>query len=285
MRMIKTKLIIIIFVLSILFSLSANFVFSDCPSTIETPHKLRSQLRSLILGFLSNPSLSPYTVDEIRDLLDFYRSEKDKPLITNCDALGSRSNTRITAILDKTLDLTGECNDNIDNDNDGFIDFDGKGIPSNIDPGCSGEFDNDETNCGDNICEGGENFISCRLDCPLLGTGILFMKNSVDNAISFKDNGDVILKGTLQQNTLPVTTSDDEFVFRDSNSENVAIINLVTGNIVIKGTLNDNQAQLQLSNPPTNDFIVRNSNGEIVSYIDESGNFYLRGTLTENGNP
>jgi len=53
--------------------------------------------------------------------------------------------------------------------------------------------------------------------------------------------------------------------------------------MVIKGSLFENQDPL--TPPPTNDFIVKNSLGTIISYIDESGNFYLKGTLTQNGNP
>ena len=39
-----------------------------------------------------------------------------------------------------------ECNDNIDNDGDGLIDFDGDGVPELKDPGCTGFFDDNETN-------------------------------------------------------------------------------------------------------------------------------------------
>src|SRR3989338_5069154 len=43
---------------------------------------------------------------------------------------------------------TIECNDNIDNDGDGKIDL--------SDAGCIDKYDDDETNCGDTKCEGGE---------------------------------------------------------------------------------------------------------------------------------
>jgi len=51
-----------------------------------------------------------------------------------------------------------ECNDKIDNDGDGLTDF-----PK--DSGCSGPTDDDETNCGDGVCEGGETYSSCPEDC------------------------------------------------------------------------------------------------------------------------
>ncbi len=50
-----------------------------------------------------------------------------------------------------------ECADGIDNDGDGDVDLN--------DGGCSGSTDNDETNCGDGECEGGENTNSCPTDC------------------------------------------------------------------------------------------------------------------------
>jgi hypothetical protein len=50
-----------------------------------------------------------------------------------------------------------ECNDDIDNDGDGDIDL--------ADGGCDRKQDNDETNCGDGVCEGGEDSGSCPADC------------------------------------------------------------------------------------------------------------------------
>ena len=51
-----------------------------------------------------------------------------------------------------------ECDDGVDNDGDDDIDYN--------DGGCSEPTDDDETNCGDGVCEGGENHASCPADCP-----------------------------------------------------------------------------------------------------------------------
>lgn len=50
-----------------------------------------------------------------------------------------------------------ECDDGSDNDGDSAIDYN--------DGGCSGPTDDDETNCGDGVCEGGETSGSCPADC------------------------------------------------------------------------------------------------------------------------
>ena len=110
------------------------------------------------------------------------------------------------------------------------------------------------------------------------------MKNNLLNIVSFLGDGNVILKGTLQQTPNPPVTADDEFIFKDKNGKEVAVLNLITGNMFITGNKFENQQTLTPS-PTINDFIVKDSNGNIVSYIDESGNFYLKGSLTENGNP
>ena len=168
-----------------------------------------------------------------------------------------------------------ECNDHTDNDGDGLIDM--------LDPGCSDPLDNDESNCGDNVCTGSENCASCTFDCGACPIILFQVKNSLSTIIRFDNNGNAILKGTLQQNTIPQATSDDEFIINDNNGNNVAIINMVTGNMVIKGSLNENQQTLNPS-PSGSNFVVKNSDGATVSYIDDLGNFFLKGALIQNGN-
>lgn len=271
---IKNKPAIMAFALFACLILLAGFVLSECPTTIDNSNELRSQLRIVILALLSAPSSD--TDNEILDLLQFYKNEKDKPLITDCGAVGSSSGEQISAIIGKVT----ECNDGIDNDGDRKADF-----PN--DAGCTGLTDNDETNCGDNKCEGPETCSSCSLDCgkcPSAGIRALFMRGGGANAISFEEDGNVILKGILSQGTTPASdNTQDEFIFKDKSGASVAIINLITGNMAIKGALKEKQAAL--ANPPTNDFIIKDSDGNIVSYIDEQGNFYLKGILTQNGNP
>src|SRR3989344_2816667 len=84
-----------------------------------------------------------------------------------------------------------ECNDKIDNDGDGMIDL--------ADAGCVDRGDNDETNCGDGVCEGGETVSSCQTDC------------GVADSCSDTDGGNVTtLLGTTSgyYNNNPYSNSD-----------------------------------------------------------------------------
>ena len=171
--------------------------------------------------------------------------------------------------------LPVECNDSGDNDDDGLLDLD--------DAGCTSPEDIDETNCGDLSCEGGESCSSCSQDCgacPLPGKFIL--RYGASNAALFAENGNVILRGILQQNSNPAPASGDEFIVR-SGLGDVALVDLETGNMVIKGILHQNQQSLDP--PQSDDFVLKNSNSAVVSYIDESGNFFIKGALTQNGDP
>ena len=57
-----------------------------------------------------------------------------------------------------------ECSDGADNDEDGQTDY-----PN--DSGCTDANDNDETNCGDSVCEGGETCSTCA-DCACAGSDL-----------------------------------------------------------------------------------------------------------------
>src|SRR3989338_7112154 len=67
---------------------------------------------------------------------------------------------------------TVECDDNLDNDMDGAKDY-----PN--DNGCSIPTDNDETNCGDSVCEGPENCLSCSSDCVICDVSCPIPTNTI----------------------------------------------------------------------------------------------------------
>src|SRR4030042_4265712 len=62
-----------------------------------------------------------------------------------------------TSLTDSS-EIDGECDDLSDNDGDSVIDY-----PS--DGGCGAYSDNDESNCEDSVCEGGEVCDECVADC------------------------------------------------------------------------------------------------------------------------
>ncbi|MBI4451856.1 hypothetical protein HY637_00365 [Candidatus Woesearchaeota archaeon] len=173
--------------------------------------------------------------------------------------------------------LPPECNDKADNDGDGKIDI--------LDSGCSDQKDEDETDCGDLKCESSESCQLCPADCGVCQTpSSFFIKNGQNNVMYLDDSGNVFLKGKLNQNSNPPTTANDEFVVKGKVGENVAVVNLLTGNMFISGSLQQNQQDLS-PKETSNDLILKNSDGEVIAYIDDEGNFYLKGVLTQNENP
>jgi len=254
----KKRFIGIILISFIAMLLSSNVAFPACPKPEYAPYELRAHIRMIVFNFLSDKALSPHTSDEILDLLDFYRSVRGNLLVSNCDVTGARTGMLISEILAKSITFVVECNDGFDNDRDGKIDLD--------DPGCADSSDNDETDC---------------VGCP--SPPLLLIRNAGTNIASFDKNGFLVIKGTLQQNTAPVQSSDDEFVVKDSSGNPVAMINLVAGNMIIKGSLFQNQGLLTPAS--SNNLIVKDNDDRIKAYIDNLGNLYLRESVVENGNP
>ncbi len=90
-----------------------------------------------------------------------------------------------------------ECNDKYDNDGDGWIDMD--------DSGCFKRQDNDETDCGDGVCEGPESCEFCPEDCGQCPTTTTIPWTCTDT-----DGGQVYtVKGTVSgQTTEPFSYTD-----------------------------------------------------------------------------
>ena len=104
--------------------------------------------------------------------------------------------------------------------------------------------------------------------------------SSADPVAWFDDLGNLVLTGTLTQNTTPTASANDEFRFQNSSGTDKAIIRMSDGNMYIAGSLYEEQNSLTPSGG--DDFIVKDNSGTIVAYISESGNLYLKGKLYEN---
>ncbi len=273
----KKRSILLLAILPIIFlSLFAQPAFSDCPPLIDTAKEFRVQLRSIVMGYLDDPSASDYSNDEIKDLISFYVDRKDSPTIVDCGSKGTITDAEIRLLLQKSIVFKTECNDAKDNDGDGKTDL--------TDEGCKDSLDNSETNCGNGICESQESCSTCSMDCGICSLIQVFsIKGSAGGtAASFSESGGASLKGTLTSNAIPVDSSQDEFIVKDETGNAVALVNMGNGNMALRGNVFQSQPSLS---PASGDFIVRDSAGNAVSYIDSSGNLYLKGVLTQNGNP
>src|SRR3989338_6865165 len=261
----KKRLIQLTFALMLFSALFARLAFSDCPPRVDTPREFRFYLRGIDLDYLADPAGGEYDSQDIQDLMLFYSSRKSVPALQDCEVKMGLTRPRMVDILQKSVIFKTECSDAIDNDKDGKIDM--------ADAGCTESVDNDETNCGDNACEGYEACLSCTADCGgCLTAGIFGAKGPASKAISFNEKGDVLLRGSLSSNTAPAPSADDEFIIKDGTCSAIAVISLATGNMQVKGSVFQGQSSL---NPllSSSNFIVKNSNGQINSYIDNSGNF------------
>jgi len=110
-----------------------------------------------------------------------------------------------------------------------------------------------------------------------------YIQNPSGETVAWFGNlGNLVLKGTLTQETTPTATANDEFRFQDSNGVDVAIIDTTNGEMYIAGEKHEGQDMSLLS---PEGFIIKNSDGDVVAYIDDSGELYLTGKLYQNANP
>jgi len=120
---------------------------------------------------------------------------------------------------------------------------------------------------------------------PPQDTSKFYVKDSSGEPVAWFGNlGNLVLKGTLDEETAHTATDNDEFRFQGSSGEDVAIIDGNDGNMYIDGLLYENQGTLTPSEE-SDDFIIKDSAGDVVAYIDDSGNIYLKEKLYQNGNP
>ena len=103
---------------------------------------------------------------------------------------------------------------------------------------------------------------------------VFSVRDSSDALLAWIDTeGNLFLKGSLATQTTPSATANDEFRIQDSGSDDVGLIDMVNGDMMIKGTVHEEVSDWSAASH----FIVKDNSNNIVAYIDNSGNLYLKG--------
>ena len=123
------------------------------------------------------------------------------------------------------------------------------------------------------------NFKVCS-DVGFISSGNLFLiiKAGLTMATFDYYSGNIEIRGKLEENSNRVATSNDEFILSYAG-EDVFILDLVTGSLYIDSNVIENQASLSLSSK--DEFAIKDSNGNVVVYVDSSGSVHLKGSLRE----
>jgi len=114
-------------------------------------------------------------------------------------------------------------------------------------------------------------------------TSGFYIKDSSGMPVAWVDDvGNLVLKGFLEKHSDCTATANDEFIFQDSFDNDVAIIDTTNGNMYIAGLLYD-EGDGWVAPSGDNDFIIKDSSGDAVAYISDSGDLFLKGRLYSAG--
>ncbi|MFH0870473.1 MAG: hypothetical protein V1866_05460 [archaeon] len=129
-------------------------------------------------------------------------------------------------------------------------------------------------------CNGTDHFTNCTT------YGCLFVynkSNSVEYTARFDEGGfyDSNNPGVLLESQTSITVTPG-FLIRNSTDIDVASIN-VNARLRLAGAITEDQ-KFYCTPPTNNSFIIQDSSGNCVAYIDQSGNMWLRGKAGYNAN-
>ncbi|MHC4462795.1 MAG: S8 family peptidase [Planctomycetota bacterium] len=115
-----------------------------------------------------------------------------------------------------------------------------------------------------------------------LVNSIFCVKNNLDQRVARFDNfGNLYIKGTLYEQSSPEASDHDEFRFINQYyGTDVMIIDANTGDVYLDTSVYENQETLT-PYESLNNFIIKNSSGDVVAYVDYAG-LYLKGKVYEN---
>jgi len=177
---------------------------------------------------------------------------------------------------------TTECSDSIDNDGDGQTDL--------SDSGCSSSTDNDETNCGDGVCEGGETSVTCSPDCTSPAQELVahytFDENSGTVAHdSSGNNNDGTISGATwatghSGSALSFDGVDDSVIVIDSSSLNPDYITISMW--FRPDALVDNTGLIAKGDSANRQYWMWVYRGNLSYEIDEGGNYNYIYSLNAN---
>src|SRR3989344_3782491 len=107
-----------------------------------------------------------------------------------------------------------------------------------------------------------------------------FIRDGNTNVTIIDSLGNVDLKGSITESSVGSPDGNDFIVRNKSNNNVAAWIDKSSGNLRLRGTASENQGGT--CTPPTKSFIVKNSTGSCILYIDSNGNLWSRGSITQN---
>ncbi len=127
--------------------------------------------------------------------------------------------------------------------------------------------------------------LSCAVCMPYANASSYKVTRSDDTAVlEFFANGNATAYGTVQTNATTGLVQDEtktELVI-ETASQTVARLDQTSGVFYLRGQVSQNVSQTVLNSYKDNtsgEFMVEDSNDDIVAVIDNSGNLLLKGTL------
>lgn len=115
-----------------------------------------------------------------------------------------------------------------------------------------------------------------------VGTHVMAALSSFYNSTGvatawFDADGNLIIpNGTLTEDCTSWLTGFEGFKVCNTSGNKIATIETSTGNVNIAGDCYEQQSSLTPTNAP---YVVKNSNSEVVAYLDNSGNLCLKGRV------
>ena len=108
-------------------------------------------------------------------------------------------------------------------------------------------------------------------------SGCIFVRNNTaSNKTIFDKFGNLDARGSVIESSVESPDGND-LIFKDSTGTTRAWVDEATGNLRLAGTVTKNTGVV--CTPPASSFIIKNSSGSCMLYIDSSGNLVAKGEV------